>query len=79
MSELPRTSTGPPSAPLGRVHEPALLLEVDSADPITPLLATGALASAPEGYEVPVDVVVRDGAGEAVFTARVRMWVSPRR
>lgn len=35
--------------------------------------------SAPEGYELPVDVVVRDKAGETVFEAQVRMWVAPRR
>ena len=34
--------------------------------------------SAAEGYELPVDVVVRDGDDDAVFTALIRMWVSPR-
>ena len=44
-------------------------------------VATPAIApvSAAEGYELPADVVVRDGGGDTVFTARVRMWVSPRR
>jgi acyl-coenzyme A thioesterase PaaI-like protein len=35
------------------------------------------LEAADAGYEVPVDVVVRDAAGEAVFDARVTMWLSP--
>ncbi|MBB5015107.1 hotdog fold domain-containing protein [Rehaibacterium terrae] len=34
---------------------------------------------AAEGYELPVEVVVTDRGGETVFTARIRMWVSPRR
>jgi acyl-coenzyme A thioesterase PaaI-like protein len=38
-----------------------------------------AVHSAGEGYEWPVDVQVTDAAGEAVFRARVMMWVSPRR
>ena len=44
---------------------------VGSAMPATPLVV------ADSGYEVPVDVVVRDAAGEAVFDARVTMWLSP--
>ena len=32
-----------------------------------------------EGYEVPVDVEVRDPEGTPVFRARIAMWVSPRR
>lgn len=31
-----------------------------------------------EGYDLPVDVQVTDGSGEAVFRARIAMWVSPR-
>ena len=31
------------------------------------------------GYELPVDVEVTDPAGEAVFRARISMWISPRR
>mgnify|MGYP000938029249 FL=1 len=30
------------------------------------------------GYALPVDVVVRDLAGDAVFRAQIAMWVSPR-
>jgi acyl-coenzyme A thioesterase PaaI-like protein len=36
-------------------------------------------AEAVEGYELPVEVAVTDPAGEAVFRARIAMWVSPRR
>ena len=32
-----------------------------------------------EGYEVPVDVEVRDPEGTSVFRAKIAMWVSPRR
>ena len=32
-----------------------------------------------EGYELPVRVEVVDAAGEAVFRATIRMWVSARR
>lgn len=32
-----------------------------------------------DGYEWPVAVQVADAAGEAVFRARVMMWVSPRK
>jgi acyl-coenzyme A thioesterase PaaI-like protein len=32
-----------------------------------------------EGYLLPVDVVIRDPGGEQVFSAEVRMWLSPRR
>ncbi len=38
-----------------------------------------ALREAAEGYELPVDVVVRNDAGEQVFQARIEMWVSPRK
>ena len=31
-----------------------------------------------EGYDLPMDVVVRDPKGEAVFRARIGMWVSPK-
>jgi acyl-coenzyme A thioesterase PaaI-like protein len=34
---------------------------------------------ADEGYELPVDVVVSDPGGDAVFRARIAMWVSPKR
>lgn len=44
--------------------------------------ATATLAIAPveadAGYALPVDVVIRDPAGDAVFRARITMWVSPR-
>jgi hypothetical protein len=33
---------------------------------------------ASEGYELPVHVVVTDPQGEAVFKARISMWVSPK-
>ena len=35
------------------------------------------LVAAEAGYELPVLVEVRDGAGELVFDARVAMWLSP--
>jgi acyl-coenzyme A thioesterase PaaI-like protein len=38
-----------------------------------------ALREATECYELPVDVVVRNEAGEQVFQARIDMWVSPRK
>jgi acyl-coenzyme A thioesterase PaaI-like protein len=38
-----------------------------------------AVRSAVDGYEWPVNVQVTNGAGEAVFHARVMMWVSPRK
>ena len=31
------------------------------------------------GYDLPVSVVVNNDAGEAVFRARIAMWVSPRK
>lgn len=43
------------------------------ATPTQPLLESG------EGYALPVDVVATDPAGEAVFRARITMWLSPRR
>ena len=33
---------------------------------------------AAEGYELPVNVVVTNPQGEAVFKARISMWVSPK-
>ncbi len=33
---------------------------------------------AAEGYELPVNVVVTDPQGDAVFRARISMWVSPK-
>ena len=33
---------------------------------------------ATEGYELPVNVVVTDPQGDAVFKARISMWVSPK-
>lgn len=33
---------------------------------------------ASEGYELPVNVVVTDPQGDAVFRARISMWVSPK-
>lgn len=37
------------------------------------------LREAAEGYDLPVDVLVRNDAGEQVFQARIEMWVSPRK
>jgi len=44
-------------------------------------VATPAFAprEADAGYELPVQVEVTDPAGDAVFRARIAMWVSPRR
>ena len=36
------------------------------------------VVEASEGYELPVTVLVTDGAGDIVFRARITMWVSPR-
>ena len=44
-----------------------------TATPAVPLREAG------EGYELPVDVAVRNTAGEQVFHARIAMWVSPRK
>lgn len=43
-------------------------------------VATPAFAprEAGEGYELPFNVVVENAQGEAVFTAVIAMWVSPR-
>ena len=43
------------------------------ATPVQPMV------EAAQGYDLPVDVVVNDPAGDAVFRARIAMWVSPRR
>jgi acyl-coenzyme A thioesterase PaaI-like protein len=37
-----------------------------------------ALVEAADGYEAPVSVTITDPAGDAVFRARILMWVSPR-
>jgi hypothetical protein len=37
-----------------------------------------AVVEASQGYELPVAVDVRDAKGDAVFHARITMWVSPR-
>ncbi|UHQ22418.1 DUF4442 domain-containing protein [Lysobacter sp. 5GHs7-4] len=37
------------------------------------------VVAADSGYELPVSVVVSDDGGEAVFRARIAMWVSPRK
>ncbi|SEL69442.1 Acyl-coenzyme A thioesterase PaaI, contains HGG motif [Pseudoxanthomonas sp. GM95] len=42
------------------------------ATPAAPLKESGA------GYALQVDVAVRDGDGDTVFTAQVEMWVSPK-
>ena len=36
------------------------------------------IVEAATGYELPVSVVVTDPAGDAVFRARIAMWVSPK-
>ncbi len=36
------------------------------------------VVAAESGYELPVTVLVTDPTGEAVFRARITMWVSPR-
>ena len=41
------------------------------ATPVIPLVASDS------GYELPVNVDVFDPAGERVFNAEIRMWVSP--
>ena len=44
-------------------------------------VATPAFAprEAAQGYDLPVDVVVTDPDGDTTFTARIAMWVSPKR
>lgn len=37
------------------------------------------LVESASGYELPVTVIVRNDAGEAVFRASIAMWVSPRK
>jgi len=39
----------------------------------------GAFAAADTGYAMPVTVLVSNATGEAVFRARIAMWLSPRR
>jgi len=43
-------------------------------------IATPTFAPQPAeaGYELPLDVAITDSAGEAVFRARITMWISPR-
>jgi acyl-coenzyme A thioesterase PaaI-like protein len=36
------------------------------------------IVHAEEGYDVPVEVVLTDAAGDAVFRATITMWLSPR-
>lgn len=38
-----------------------------------------ALVESDTGYDLPVTVIVTDAAGDAVFRAKIAMWVSPRR
>lgn len=38
-----------------------------------------AIVAADSGYALPVEVVVNDASGEAVFRARIEMWMSPKR
>ena len=33
---------------------------------------------AEQGYELPIEVIVRDTAGSEVFSANIRMWATPR-
>jgi acyl-coenzyme A thioesterase PaaI-like protein len=40
---------------------------------------TVAIVDAQAGYELPVDVVVVNAESEAVFRAKIAMWVSPKR
>ncbi|RDY66124.1 hotdog fold domain-containing protein [Lysobacter soli] len=37
------------------------------------------LVESTSGYELPVTVIVKNDAGEAVFRASIAMWVSPRK
>ncbi|UTA55456.1 DUF4442 domain-containing protein [Lysobacter soli] len=37
------------------------------------------VVEATSGYELPVTVIVKNDAGEAVFRASIAMWVSPRK
>jgi acyl-coenzyme A thioesterase PaaI-like protein len=43
------------------------------ATPVQPII------DATAGYDLPVDVVITDSAGDTVFHARIAMWLSPRR
>jgi hypothetical protein len=40
---------------------------------------TQPIRAADAGYELPVNVDVYDKAGERVFNAEIRMWLSPKR
>lgn len=44
-----------------------------TATPATPLIASAT------SYELPVNVVIRDSAGDSVLHAEIRMWLSPKR
>lgn len=37
------------------------------------------IVSAAEGYDLPINVDVFDGAGEKVFNAEIRMWLTPKK
>lgn len=43
------------------------------ATPMIPIISSGA------GYELPVNVDVTDAAGDTVFNAEIRMWMSPKK
>jgi hypothetical protein len=43
------------------------------ASPTIPLVASDT------GYDLPVNVDVYDAAGDRVFNAEIRMWLSPKR
>ena len=49
----------------GRMHA--------TATPMIPIISSGA------GYDLPVNVDVVDSAGDKVFHAEIRMWMSPRK
>jgi acyl-coenzyme A thioesterase PaaI-like protein len=44
-----------------------------TATPVIPIIATSA------GYDLPVNVDVLNAAGETVFNAEIRMWLSPKK
>jgi hypothetical protein len=37
------------------------------------------IVSAAQGYDLPINVDVFDGAGEKVFNAEIRMWLTPKK
>ena len=43
------------------------------ATPMIPIVSSGA------GYDLPVSVDVTDAAGDTVFHAEIRMWMSPKK